>query len=246
MRCCPIWRKAGRRYARDVDSLTGNSLMPTLFVTGTDTGVGKTRVACALLRAMRAQGLRVCAYKPVASGCEQTDAGLRNADALELQQAAETAEAYEHINPYAFEPPIAPHLAAAEAGVAIDLQRLDAVHADLAARYDWVIVEGAGGWQVPLSGEATFADWVARRQWPVLLVVGMRLGCINHALLSAESIRRRTLLAGWVANILPPRASHLPENIAALKSFMPVPLLGQVEENAPPQQVWSSLKSWLP
>lgn len=215
--------------------------MPTIFVTGTDTGVGKTWVACALLRAMRAQGLRVCAYKPVASGCERTEAGLRNADALALQEAADTAEPYERINPYAFEPAIAPHLAAAEAGVGIDPQRLDEGYAELATRYDWVIVEGAGGWQVPLSGDVMFADWVGRHQWPVLLVVGMRLGCINHALLSAESIRRRTRLAGWIANTLPPRASHLSENIAALKTLMSAPLLGEVMEGGTSQQAAAAL-----
>lgn len=197
----------------------------TLFVTGTDTGAGKTFVACALLKHLRQQGLNVCGYKPVASGCQRTPEGLRNEDALALQQAAGTAEPYERINPYAFEPAIAPHLAAAAAGVRIERARLDQAHVQLAAKHDWVVVEGAGGWQVPLNDDITFADWVASHQWPVVLVVGMRLGCINHALLSVESIARRAPLLGWVANALPPEMPQLLGNIATLERLMPAPKL---------------------
>lgn len=199
--------------------------MATLFVTGTDTGVGKTFVSCALLRALRVQGVAACGYKPVASGCERAGEGLRNADALALQEAAGTREPYPLINPYAFEPAIAPHLAAQAAGATVALPVLNAAHTDLAARYSLVLVEGAGGWQVPLNGDHSFADWVAQRQWPVLLVVGMRLGCINHALLSAESIARRAPLLGWVANALPPEMPYLQGNIAALEQRMPAPRL---------------------
>ena len=203
--------------------------MSTLFVTGTDTGVGKTYVSCALLHAAQAQGLRVCGFKPVASGCERTSEGLRNEDALALQAAADTQESYAVINPYAFEPAIAPHLAARQAGVQVSLDRLNQAHAQLAARYERVMVEGAGGWQVPLNDSTSFADWVAERQWPVLLVVGMRLGCINHALLSAESIARRTRLLGWFANPLPPEMPCLSENIAELTRLMPAPRLSLTE-----------------
>jgi len=199
--------------------------MTTLFVTGTDTGAGKTFVSCALLRALREQGVAACGYKPVASGCERTAEGLRNDDVLALQSAAGTTEPYASLNPYAFELPIAPHLAARAAGVSVELQQLNAAHAELQARYRLVVVEGAGGWQVPLNERETFADWVAQQQWPVLLVVGMRLGCINHALLSAESIARRAPLLGWVANVLPPEMSFLKENIEALERRMPAPRL---------------------
>jgi dethiobiotin synthetase len=197
----------------------------TIFITGTDTGVGKTHVTCELLRLLRAQGVRACGFKPVSSGCARTPQGLRNEDALALQMAAEISEPYEAINPYAFEPAIAPHLAAMQAGLRIDLQRLNAAYAQLASTYDVVLIEGAGGWQVPLTEGAAFADWVATQDWPVVLVVGMRLGCINHAMLSAESIMRRTRLLGWIANPQPPVMPMLDENIDALRQRMPAPLL---------------------
>lgn len=207
---------------------SGGALMPTIFVTGTDTGVGKTRISCGLLRQLREQGLRVCGYKPVASGCEKTPQGLRNEDALALQEAAQTTEDYGCINPYAFEPAIAPHLAAKAVNVNLNLTLLNQAHDELAASYDWVVVEGAGGFLVPLNDEVTFGDWAGQRQWPVLLVVGMRLGCINHALLSAEAITKRARLVGWVANVLSPDMPQLQENIDTLRAYMPAPLLGVV------------------
>lgn len=202
--------------------------MPTIFVTGTDTGVGKTRISCGLLRQLRAEGLSACGYKPVASGCEKTPQGLRNEDALALQEAAQTNEDYGCINPYAFEPAIAPHLAAKAVGVNLNVTLLNQAHDELALSYNWVVTEGAGGFLVPLNDDITFGEWAAQRRWPVLLVVGMRLGCINHALLSAEAIARRGLLAGWVANILSPDMPQLQENIDALIARMPAPLLGVV------------------
>ncbi|MGH8455745.1 MAG: dethiobiotin synthase [Stenotrophobium sp.] len=207
----------------------------TIFVTGTDTGVGKTYVSCALLGQARKQGMKVCGYKPVASGCEPTPGGLRNDDALALQKSAGTREPYESINPYAFAPAIAPHLAARAAGTRIKITQLNAVHAELAGRYELVVVEGAGGWQVPLNDDLSFAGWIAQRNWPVLLVVGMRLGCINHALLSAESISRRTRLAGWVANVLPPEMTMLEENIATLREHLAAPQLGVMPANGEAQ-----------
>lgn len=200
----------------------------TLFVTGTDTGVGKTTVACALIRQARAQGVKVCGWKPVATGCDATPAGLRNADALALQAAAGTDEPYERINPCAFAPPVAPHLAAAEAGRPIRVAELDRAHRALAARYELVVAEGAGGWRVPLDETWTLGAWVAEREWPVLLVVGMRLGCLNHALMSAETIARDTRLAGWVANVLPPPMSLLEENVAALRQRLSAPCWGDI------------------
>lgn len=202
--------------------------MPTIFVTGTDTGVGKTRISCGLLRQLRANGLSACGYKPVASGCEQTPQGLRNEDALALQAAAQTSEDYGCINPYAFAPAIAPHLAAQAVGVNLNLTLLNQAHDELAMTYDWVVTEGAGGFLVPLNHDVTFGDWATQRDWPVLLVVGMRLGCINHALLSAEAISRRGYLLGWVANVLSDDMPNLQENIDALTARMPAPLLGVV------------------
>jgi dethiobiotin synthetase len=201
----------------------------TLFVTGTDTGVGKTTVACALLRQARSQGLSVCGWKPIATGCERTPQGLRNADALALQEAAGTDEPYERLNPCAFEPAVAPHLAARAAGASIRLADLDRAHQALAARYDLIVAEGAGGWRVPLDDAWTLGAWVAEREWPVLLVVGMRLGCLNHALMSAEVIARDTRLAGWVANVLPPPMVLLDDNLATLRQRLSAPCWGQVE-----------------
>ena len=200
----------------------------TLFVTGTDTGVGKTRVACALLRQARSRGVAACGWKPVATGCVQTPGGLRNDDALALQRAAGDAEPYERINPYAFVPPVAPHLAAEAARRRIRVAELDRVHAELAQRYELVVAEGAGGWRVPLDDSWTAGAWVAEHEWPVVLVVGMKLGCLNHALLSAEAIVRDTRLAGWVANVLPPQMDLLEENIDALKERLSTPFWGRI------------------
>lgn len=215
----------------------------TLFVTGTDTGAGKTFAACALLRRARADGLRACGYKPVASGCVRTtDGELRNEDALSLIEACATQEPYGQINPYAFEPPVAPHLAARAAGVRVKLSVLDAAHDALAQRHDLIIAEGAGGWLVPLNDDLSFAAWVERRNWPVVLVVGMKLGCINHALLSAESIMRRSRLAGWIANALPPRMDLLDENIAELRERIAAPLLGVIAPHSTPDQAAQALR----
>lgn len=209
-------------------SRRGAALGASVFITGTDTGVGKTRVTSGLLAAARARGLDACGFKPVASGCRRTAQGLRNADALALQAAAGTDESYARINPYAFAPAVAPHLAAREAGVRIERRVLDAAHRQLERAHELVLIEGAGGWQVPLGTGWTLADWVAARGWPVVLVVGMRLGCINHALLSAESICARTRLLGWIASELPPRQPRLEENLIELSACMPAPLLGRV------------------
>ncbi|TJY58952.1 dethiobiotin synthase [Sinimarinibacterium sp. CAU 1509] len=215
----------------------------TLFVTGTDTGVGKTRVAVAVLTALRQRGLRACGYKPVASGCIRTPDGLRNDDALALQAASTPGLRYAQINPLALEPAIAPHLAARQAGIEIRLDQLDRAHAELEADHDWIVVEGAGGWSVPLNDTQTIGDWVACRQWPVLLVVGMRLGCINHALLSADAIEARTALAAWVANTLPPAMPMLEDNIESLRARLPAPLWGVVPEGAEAESAAAALSS---
>lgn len=203
--------------------------MRNLFVTGTDTGVGKTLVAAALLRGFRQRGLRVAGMKPVASGCERTPAGLRNEDALALQAQSSAHWPYATVNPFAYEPPIAPHVAAAEAGVPIDFDTIAACYRQLDADSDLVVVEGAGGWLVPLAGERTIADLAASLGLDVVLVVGLRLGCLNHAFLSAEAIAARGLtLAGWVANTVDPGYERLEANLATLDARLPAPRLGLV------------------
>jgi len=201
----------------------------TLFVTGTDTAVGKTRVAGALIRAARKRGTRVCGWKPVATGCERTAAGLRNADALALQKAAGTSEPYELLNPCAYEPAVAPHLAAALDHRPIRITELDRAHGELATRHDLIVAEGAGGWRVPLDEAWTLGAWVAEHEWPVLLVVGLRLGCLNHALLTAEAVARDTRLVGWVGNVLPPEMEMLRENLDTLRQRLAAPCWGVME-----------------
>lgn len=188
-----------------------------LFVTGTDTGVGKTRVAAALLTWARRAGLRVAAMKPVASGCEATGAGLRNDDALRLMACASSVRDYALVNPYAFAPPVAPHLAAEAAGTAIDAARIAAAFRVLAEGADAVIVEGVGGWKVPIDRAHTMEDVAAALGLPVVMVVGIRLGCLNHALLTAEAVARSGLpLAGWVANRIDPDCELAERNVQAL------------------------------
>lgn len=200
------------------------------FVTGTDTEIGKTSIAVGLLHAARGCGLSTAAAKPVASGCRRTAAGLRNDDALALLGECSLELGYEEVNPLAFEPAIAPHLAAREAGVPLQAAGLArSVRAVLARGADFSLVEGAGGWRVPLSGGETLADLAVALQLPVILVVGVRLGCISHALLTAEAIVRDGLpLAGWVANVVDPNTSRLADNLATLRERLPAPCLGQV------------------
>lgn len=199
------------------------------FITGTDTGVGKTYVSCLLLQALAQHGLSTVAMKPVASGCRPTPQGLRNDDALLLQQAATVTLPYEQVNPYAFQPAIAPHLAAQEANTTIDLQRLTNAFHTLATQAEAIIVEGAGGWLVPLNEQQTIADLARCLQLPIILVVGIRLGCINHALLTLAAIQRDTgnpPLCGWVANCIDPDADAIEANIATLQQHIEAPLLG--------------------
>ncbi|MFT4045556.1 MAG: dethiobiotin synthase [Solimonas sp.] len=203
----------------------------TLFVTGTDTGVGKTRAAAALLHVARAHGHDAVGYKPVAAGCASTPDGWRNDDAEQLLAASGAGVGYADVNPLALPAAIAPHLAARDLGLTIDPAALDAGHARLAAAHARIVVEGAGGWRVPLNDRLDFADWVAGHRWPVVLVVGLRLGCLNHALLTAESVARRTTLAGWIANRLPPAQARWQDNLDALQRRLPAPCLGLLPEH---------------
>lgn len=206
-----------------------------LFITGTDTGVGKTETSLALMAALQCQGHRVLGMKPVASGSVRTGAGLRNEDAERLLGQGSIDVSYDRINPYAFEPAIAPHLAAAEAGIEIEFSRILHAYRALASQADWIVVEGVGGWRVPLGNEGGVAELAKALGLPVLLVVGMRLGCINQALLTADSIMSRgCTLMGWIANAVDPAMARLEENIATLEREIPAPLLGRLGYSEPP------------
>jgi dethiobiotin synthetase len=198
------------------------------FVTGTDTGVGKTRSATALLHAFSMRGLRAVGMKPVAAGAEDEAGTLINDDVTALLRASSVAAPHALVNPYCFAPAIAPHLAAAEAGISIDFARIKAACLELMALADVVVVEGAGGFCVPL-GRGVGMDRVAREiGFPVILVVGMRLGCLNHALLTAAAVRATGLpLIGWVANHIDPAMERADANVATLEQELGVPLLAR-------------------
>ncbi len=200
-----------------------------LFITGTDTGVGKTRVATALLRAFARRGLRAVGMKPVAAGCERIDGALVSEDVAALVAASNVNLPVDLINPYRFQAAIAPHLAAELAGETISLQKIRDAYVVLAARADRVVVEAAGGFLVPLNEHEDFGDLARLLELPVLLVVGMRLGCLNHALLTAEAVQRRGLqFAGWVANRLDAQMPAFEQNVHALRERLRVPLLGTI------------------
>lgn len=200
------------------------------FITGTDTEIGKTTIAAGLLHAARQRGLTTAAVKPVAAGCEVTPEGLRNDDALALQAECSPPLDYAALNPVALAPPIAPHIAAREAGLQLSASRLaDACFRVFERGADLTLVEGAGGWRVPLNDDQTLADLARELGEPVILVVGLRLGCINHALLTAEAIAADGLrLAGWVANQVDPQMDRQQHNLETLKAMLPAPCLGVV------------------
>ncbi|MDH2916710.1 MAG: dethiobiotin synthase [Gallionella sp.] len=202
------------------------------FVTGTDTGVGKTLVSCALLHAFAGQGKRVVGFKPVAAGCD--DDG-HNEDAKHLREAGTVRASYGQINPYCLPQPIAPHLSARHVGARIDFSRIFASYDELAGQSDEVIVEGVGGFCVPLNEKQDSVDLVKQLAIPVILVVGMRLGCLNHALLTMRAIADAQIeCAGWVANVLHADMPALQENIDALRERILVPLLGVIPFQAQP------------
>lgn len=212
------------------------------FVTGTDTGVGKTIAAAGLLRRLAASGRTARGMKPVASGCWRGPEGLRNDDALMLQAASAGAPDYSLINPYAFEPAIAPHLAAAEAGVALNLAVVQRNYRVLAENADVVVVEGAGGWYVPFDASRTMAEVAAQLKLGVILVVALRLGCINHALLTQDAIAARGLsFLGWIANYLEPEVGPQRAVIASLESRLEAPCLGRVPFLEEPAGAWRHL-----
>jgi dethiobiotin synthetase len=209
--------------------------MKGVFITGTDTDCGKTEIGLALIEALRRRGRSVLGMKPIASGCERTPEGLRNEDARRLQARGSREVSCDLVNPYAFEPPIAPHIAAGRAGVDIELGRIRERAGKLAAVCDFLVVEGVGGWRVPLGPSLSVSDLPLDLDLPVVLVSGIRLGCINHSLLTAESIRASgARLAGWIANQMDPDMQALDENLATLAALLSVPCLGVVPWMASP------------
>jgi dethiobiotin synthetase len=209
--------------------------MTAYFVTGTDTGVGKTFVSCALLQALARRHPRVVGMKPVAAGLVQTPEGWDSEDAIALRAASTVRVPPALDNPVRLPDPLSPHIAAERAGTRIDIHHLVACQRELAQHADAMVVEGAGGFLVPLSPEHTGADLAQALGLPVLLVVGLRLGCLNHALLSAEAIRARGLpLAGWVANRIDPDMAAVDDNIHYLRQRLGAPLLADLAHSAAP------------
>jgi dethiobiotin synthetase len=199
------------------------------FITGTDTDCGKTEVALGLMQLLQARGYRVLGMKPVAAGAERRAEGLRNGDALRIQAQASARMAYRLVNPWLFEPAIAPHLAAARAGVVIGFPQIRQAFQTLMKHSDRLVLEGAGGWRVPLGKDRSIADLAVMLGLPVVLVVGLKLGCINHALLTSDAILASGLpFAGWVANQLDPGMQEREGNLEALRERIPAPLIGVI------------------
>ncbi len=201
--------------------------MSGYFITGTDTGVGKTVAALAVMELLKRRGFEVAGMKPVASGCSPGPEGLRNSDAVQIMQACSSGLPYSQVNPYAFEAAIAPHIAAARSGESIRITKIVSICRDLEVSADRVVVEGVGGWAVPLGSETMLPDLACRLKLPVILVVGLRLGCINHALLTASAIKSTGLeFCGWIANQQQPRIEAMDEIINTLRERIDAPLLG--------------------
>ena len=207
----------------------------SLFVTGTDTGVGKTVASCALLHVLRARGLRAVGMKPIAAGLEPSPDGPINADVAALRRASSWLAPVSQVNPYSFEPAIAPHLAAASAGMRIEIARIVQAFEALRASADAIVVEGVGGFLVPLNESEDAGDLAVALALPVVLVVGMRLGCLNHALLTRQAIAARSLrLGGWIANSIDPDMLRFDQNLQALRERIAAPLLGVMPHRVPP------------
>jgi dethiobiotin synthetase len=197
-----------------------------IFITGTDTGVGKTVIACGLVRGFRARGERVAVMKPVASGATRTPEGLRNADALALMEAAAAVTPYALVNPYCFEPAVSPHIAAKEAMIEVNIAKICRSFDILATEVDWVVIEGAGGWLAPISDRQTVADIAWALGVPAVMVVGARLGCLNHAQLTRLAIESRGVsFAGWIASGVDPAMQRTAENLASLERLLGEPAL---------------------
>ncbi len=200
-----------------------------VFITGTDTGVGKTRVTLGIMSAIQSTGLSVCGMKPLASGASEINGVLLNEDARSIQRQASKHIDYQHINPYVYQLPIAPHLAAEKAGECIDIDKIIGAYKKIGSLSDYIVVEGVGGWRVPVNNNKTLADLVRALKLPVIIVVGIRLGCINHALLSAEAIKADGLtLFGWVANRIDKEYMESDETIRVIAERIAAPKLADI------------------
>lgn len=203
--------------------------MKGVFITGTDTGSGKTHVTLGLMRAMKVLKMKVCGMKPVATGCARTIDGLRNEDAILIQKQCSRLLPYSTINPAAFEVPCSPNIAATLQGTIIQIDKISQAYEDVSAEADFVVVEGIGGWRVPLTDSIQTRDIVCQLDLPVIVVVGVRLGCISHALLTIEAIRNdNCAMAGWVANQLDQEYEYPAQTIRYLKSVINEPFLGEI------------------
>ena len=200
------------------------------FVTGTDTDCGKTFISCALLHKANQENLKTIGFKPIAAGATLVDGELKNDDALALMQYSQVQLPYEQINPIVFAEPIAPHIAAEREGKSLSVSRLAGImRGSFMVPHQFALIEGAGGWLVPLNNREMLSDIASELQTPVILVVGIKLGCINHALLTISALKQKNVpLAGWVANIVDDSAAANAENISSLKRFIAAPCLGEV------------------
>jgi dethiobiotin synthetase len=199
------------------------------FITGTDTGVGKTWMTAALLHALAARGRRVAGLKPLACGGHPTPDGWRHGDAELMMQHASVALPYATVNPVLLREPIAPHIAARQAGLRLSAAALHEICTTVEEQTDYLLIEGVGGWQVPINDNETMAHVARLLGLPVIMVVGIRLGCLNHSLLTCDAILRQQLtLGGWIANVIDPDMLEIQENIAALEARLPAPRLGTV------------------
>lgn len=218
---------------------------PAYFITGTDTDVGKTWTTLALMASLKRQGYTVAGMKPVAAGCRHQQGRWRNEDAMLIRQYASVELPYRHVNPYAFELPVSPHLAAQ--GAKVDAGLLNMLFTEIKQQADVVLVEGAGGWFSPLSDEVSNADLAGLLDLPVIIVVGLKLGCINHALLTWQAVRQAgCVCAGWVAVELEPDMAFVQENIDYLRQRIAAPLLGVLpyDEQADFEKLSCSLKGF--
>jgi len=211
--------------------------MKQYFIAGTDTDVGKTFVTQALMLALIQQGKSCVGFKPIAAGCESTNEGLRNSDALALQALSEPKPEYSLVNPIAYEAPVAPHLAAIVENNALDMQQIEEAFGQLLGlNTDCLLVEGAGGWRLPLGEGKFLSEFAIKHQLPVILVVGLKLGCLNHACLTVEAIQNDGLqIAGWVANQVEPDMLLIQENVDSLTQLIHAPFMGFVPQVESPE-----------
>ncbi|KTF18215.1 dethiobiotin synthase [Pseudoalteromonas sp. H105] len=219
--------------------------MNEFFITGTDTDAGKTHVTSLLLKLLAQHKKRAIGFKPIASGCEMAFDQLVNADALMLMESATVSAKYDVINPFSFAPAIAPHIAAQKAGVTLSVEKLSAAYQNIKSQgADYLLTEGAGGWALPINDNQYLYDWVSAEQLPVILVVGMKLGCINHALLTTAHMQSMGInCIGWIANQVDNEMDEYQANLDSLKARLPMPLLAisPYTEQTPKLQIYKTL-----